>query len=236
MALHKIRLLLSGALVFACACASGEWHESLRQQHLDARGGHAALESLQVIERTGTITFHELSPEVSGTYHTCIHYPTRVVIDIDAGPVQVHQVRGDSGALECGPGFDTCAVAHEDVAEQLEVTAQEANREELRENIPKDAVIEPIRRDERIVGYRYEIDGELIEKEYSPESRLLLRTRKGPRERRYSNWRDVGGLLMPMLIEDLVDGKRAVTVELSSATHDVTPGKWCRTRFASRST
>ena len=233
MALHKTRLLLPAA--FACACTSGEWHESLRQQHLDARGGRAALESLRVIERTGTIIFHELGPEVSGTYHTCLHYPTRVVIDIDAGPVQVHQVLGDSGAMECDPGFDTCTVANEDVAEQLEATAEEANREELDENIPNDAVIEPIYREDRRVGYRYEDDVEIIEKEYSPETRLLLRVRKGARERRYGNWRDVDGLLMPMLIEDFVGGKRTVTVELTSATHDETPGEWCRTRFASRS-
>lgn len=222
------------ALDLASAYAAQDVHHSLAQRHLDARGGRAALQGLKVVERIGSLTFHGATPEIQGTYHTCVQYPDRVAVDVDAGPVQVHQVLGDFGALECDATFTTCAPAKDDVAAELRKTGQVANREELEESIPKEAAIEPILEGTAPVGYRYRKEDRIVEEEFSPETGLLRRRRNGPKERRYGDWKDIGGVLLPMRIEDFQDGKRSVTTVLTSATHTDRPSDWCLQRFSAR--
>jgi hypothetical protein len=230
------------ALGIASAFAAQVDHHSLAQRHLEARGGRAGLQGLKVVERDGSLIVHGAKGEVQGTYHTCVRYPDRVAVEVSAGPVQVHQVLGDSGALECDATFTVCSPAEESVAEELKKTAQVANREELDESIPEGVTVEPILRDAHQVGYRYREGDRLIEEEFSPETGLLRRRRNGARERLYGDWRWIGGtegkggVLLPMRIEDFQDGKRSVTTVLTSATHTDSPSEWCSKRFSARPT
>lgn len=230
-------------LGLASAFAAQSGHHALAERHLDARGGRAALQGLKVIERNGSLTFHGATPEIQGTYHTCVQYPDRVAVDVSAGPVQVHQVLGDFGALECDATFTACSPAQESVAKELRDTARVANREELEESIPEGVTVEPILQGTIQVGYQYRKGDRIVEEEYSPETGLLRRRRNGERERLYGDWRSLGGkggkegkgeLLLPMRIEDFQDGKRSVTTALTSATHTEIPSEWCLQRFAAK--
>jgi hypothetical protein len=228
------------ALGLGSAFAAQSGHHALAQRHLEARGGSAALQGLKVIERNGSLTVHGATPEIQGTYHTCVQYPDRVAVDVNAGPVQVHQVLGDFGALECDATFTTCSPAQESVAEELRKTARVANREELDESIPEGVTVEPILQATTEVGYRYRKDDRIVEEEFSPETGLLRRRRNGERERLYGDWRSIGGkggmggVLLPMRIEDFQDGKRTVTTALTSATHTDSPSEWCLKRFSTK--
>ncbi len=228
------------ALGLASAFAAQSGHHALAQRHIEARGGSSALQGLKVIERNGSLTVHGATPEIQGTYHTCVQYPDRVAVDVNAGPVQVHQVLGDFGALECDSTFTTCSPAQESVAEELRKTAQVANREELDESIPEGVTVEPILQATTQVGYRYRKDDRIVEEEFSPETGLLRRRRNGERERLYGDWRSIGGkggmggVLLPMRIEDFQGGKRSVTTALTSATHTDSPSEWCLKRFSAR--
>ena len=240
--MHIRSLVTPGVLVLglASAHAAQSDHHSLAQRHLEARGGRAALQGLKVVERNGTLTVHGATPEIQGTYHTCVQYPDRVAVDVSAGPVQVHQVLGDFGALECDATFTTCSPAQESVAEELRKTAQVANREELDESIPEGVTVEPILQGTIQVGYRYRKDDRIVEEEFSPETGLLRRRRNGERERLYGDWQSIGGkdgqggVLLPMRIEDFQDGKRSVTTALASATHTASPSEWCLKRFSAK--
>lgn len=235
-----MKILAILTLGFASAVAVQVDHHSLAQRHLEARGGRAALQGLKVVERSGSLTVHGASPEIQGTYHTCVRYPDRVAVDVNAGPVQVHQVLGDFGALECDATFTACSPARESIAEELRKTARVANREELDESIPEGVTVEPIVQGSAPVGYRYRKSDQIVEEEFSPETGLLRRRRNGPRERLYGDWKDIGGMggvggvLLPMRIEDFQDGRRSVTTALTSATHTDTPSEWCSQRFAAR--
>lgn len=238
---HQPAVILSLlALGLGSAFAAQSGHHALAQRHLEARGGSAALQGLKVIERNGSLTVHGATPEIKGTYHTCVQYPDRVAVDVNAGPVQVHQVLGDFGALECDATFTACSPAQESVAEELRKTARVANREELDESIPEGVTVEPILQATTEVGYRYRKDDRIVEEEFSPETGLLRRRRNGERERLYGDWRSIGGkggmrgVLLPMRIEDFQDGKRTVTTTLTSATHTDSPSEWCLKRFSTR--
>lgn len=222
------------AVASLVGCAAEPSPENLLQRHIDARGGRAALEGLKVIERFGSFTFHGIEPAAEGTYHTCIRYPDRVVIDIDAGPVQVHQVLVENGALECEKGFEACSRARPAVEEELEGTAREANREELYGGAPAGAPVELLYENNVAIGYRYQKDDRSVEVEFDPDTGLQRRRMVGSRERHYRNWEDAGGVLLPMLIEDFENGKRTVTIELASARHTDTPSGWCSARFGAR--
>jgi len=227
------------ALDLSSAFAARGGHHALAQRHLEARGGSSALQGLKVIERQGSLTFHGATPEIQGTYHTCVQYPDRVAVDVDAGPVQVHQVLGDFGALECDATFTVCSPAQESVAEELRKTARVANREELDETIPEGVAVEAILQGTTQVGYRYRKDDRIVAEEFSPQTGLLQRRRNGKRERLYGDWRSIGGngaggLLLPMRIEDFQDGKRTTTTLLTSATHTASPSEWCSKRFSAR--
>jgi hypothetical protein len=203
-------------------------------QHIDARGGRAALETLKVVERNGSFTFHGMSPEAKGTYHTCLKYPDRIVVDIDAGPVQVHQVLGDNGALECDKTFTHCSPAQPSVAEDLKNTAQTANREELQGEVPAGTTVELIYEQSTPVGYRYKKGDRLVEAEFAPDTGLERRVKSGPRERLYGDWTDAGGVLIPRQIVDFNEGIKTVTIELSEAKHTSLPSEWCLKRFAAQ--
>ena len=79
-----------------------------------------------------------------------------------------------------------------------------------------------------------EKDERLFEVEFDPDTGLERRLMSGPRERRYGNWKDAGGVLLPMLIEDFRNSERTVTIELASARHTETPSEWCLARFGAR--
>ncbi len=217
------------AAINACA-PSPQSYESLKQRHIAASGGQAALEGLRVIERSGTFTLHG-SPEAQGTYHTCLKYPDQVVVDIDAADVQIHQVLGDNGALECDASFKQCSPAPPEVAEELKITARIANREELEDGRPTGSHVELIYEGKTAVGFKYEKEGQLVEVEFTPETGLERLVRNGAKERRYADWKDAGGVLIPMRIEDFEDGQKTVTVVLASARHIGQPSQWCRSRF-----
>lgn len=219
------------AVASLTASASDPSPDDLLQRHIDARGGRAALEALKVVERFGAFTFHGIEPPAEGKYHTCIRYPDRVAIDIDAGPVQVHQVLGDHAALECDRTFESCSPAPPPVEEELRSTAREANREELYDEVPANTPFELLYEGGGAVGYRYQKDERMVELEFDPESGLGRRRKVGPRERWYSDWKDAGGVLLPMLLEDFEDGEPTVTVELAWAKHTATPSEWCLARF-----
>lgn len=222
------------AAVLLASCAATVSHQSLKERHLEARGGRAALEGLKVVERSGSFTFHGMKPEAHGSYHTCLRYPDHVIVDIDAGPVQVHQVLGDNGALECDTTFKVCSAANSDVAEDLKNTAHAANREELQDVVPPGTVPELIYEGSTAVGYRYTKEGRAVEVEFAPDTGLERRIKSGPRERRFGNWKDAGGVLLPMRIEDFSNGEKTVTITLTSAKHSDVPSEWCLARFASK--
>lgn len=224
--------ILSVAVIASCAAEHS--HQSLMQRHIDARGGRAVLENLKVVERKGSFTFHGMSPEAKGTYHTCLRYPDRVVVDIDAGPVQVHQVLGDNGAFECDKTFTQCAPAHPGVAEDLKDTARTANREELDEAVPAGAPVELFHERSQPVGYRYKKEDRVVEVEFAPDTGLERRVKNGSRERLYGGWKDAGGVLIPMEITDLNEGSKTVSIVLTEARHSSTPSQWCLERFAAR--
>jgi len=225
-------------LVVACllpctllsGCGQGPTPESLRARHLEARGGVAALQAMKVIEREGTITFHA-DAAAHGSYHTCIRYPDRVAIDIDAGPVQVHQVLGDHDALECTADFSRCRFAGPELKQELTLTAQQANREELDEHLPADGSVELIRKDGVVVGYRYGSGDHAKASQFAPDTGLKTVVISGNRERHYADWKDAGGVLFPMTIDDYDAGEKAITVSLTRATLGDKPSDWCQSRF-----
>jgi hypothetical protein len=223
------RLLSAALLLSGCAV---KHQPSLYERHIEARGGRATLEGLKVVERIGTFTFHGMSPAATGTYHTCVRYSDRAVIDIDAGPVQVHQVLGEHGPLQCDASFTSCTPATPDVITELQGTAQIANREELEKAPPTDA--RPITEGPVQVGYRYTKGDRVVEEEYSPDTGLLRRIKSGSKERHYADYRDAGGVLIPMSIEDYHDNTKMVSIALTSASHSQEASAWCKQRFAAK--
>lgn len=224
-----IACLLPVALL--CGCDQSSTPEGMRARHLEARGGVAALQAMKVIEREGTFTA-QADPQAHGSYHTCIRYPDRVAVDIDAGPVQIHQVLGDHGAFECDALFSKCKLAGPEEAHELTLTAQQANREELEEHLPTDGSIVLLREDGRVVGYSYGSGEKFKASEFSPDTGLKRVVKSGERERHYSDWKDAGGVLFPMQIDDYDGGEKAVTVALTRATLSDKPSAWCLSRFA----
>lgn len=223
--------LLGGALLLS-GCAAQQQQLSLSERHIETRGGRAALEHLKVVERVGIFTFHGMTPAATGTYHTCVRYNDRAVIDIDAGPVQIHQVLGEHGPLECDISFKNCSAATPDVITDLQGTAQMANREELEKQPPSNAL--PISKGTVQVGYRYTKGDQDIEEEYAPDTGLLRRIKSGSKERHYSDYRDAGGVLIPMSIEDYRDNIKVVGIALTLASHTQEPSPWCTQRFAAK--
>lgn len=225
-------VIATGIAMVGCkTSAPVEVHEELLERHIEARGGRAVLSSLQVVERIGTFTFHGIQPNPTGTYHTCLQYPDRVAIEVSAAPIQVHQILGDYGPLECDTGFQDCKPASEETAEVLSDTAQSANREELSTQFPDSSDVESIVRDERVVGYKFLKEGRLVGAEFSSETGLETIVYSGERERRYGNWEQIDAMLLPMQLEDFESGTKTVTIRLHTATHTAQPSQWCRDRF-----
>lgn len=107
-----------------------------------------------------------------------------------------------------------------------------ANREELEKQPPSNAL--PISKGTVQVGYRYTKGDQDIEEEYAPDTGLLRRIKSGSKERHYSDYRDAGGVLIPMSIEDYRDNIKVVGIALTLASHTQEPSPWCTQRFAAK--
>lgn len=125
--------------------------EAIFDAYLRARGGEDALNSLGAIERIGWIsTFMGDGGLQAGTYHTCIRYPDRIAIEIDAGAFQLAQAVRADGAVECSRGFAACRPASKEVANQLIDTARHANKDLLdKKDLWRAAAVTPLWTEQR---------------------------------------------------------------------------------------
>lgn len=210
----------AAADVYACAtpAARERSYQELVDAYFVARGGRESLESMGIVERIGTMKVFT-DPPVVGTYHTCVIYDRAVAIDVDAGPVQVHQVWKGEKALVCDKTFSTCQPASDDVKKDLIETAHVANREMLYEK-ESDPVV--TREEDRFIAK--DKDKRFV---FSAYSGLLLSQSKGDHERRYDLYESTGKVVIPMVIEDFEKGRAQTRVDLSEVHEGPQPSEWC---------
>ena len=237
-AAHKLPLLLlslsvSLAVLGACAVepAVDPTLEDALEAHIEAVGGREALESLVVIEREGQFTLRLDDQAYSGSYHTCVRYPDRVAVAIDAGPVQVHQVLGDHGAFECDQDFTECRSANAQVEADLVDTATIANREQLYMEIPG---INDYSFSKSNGGLRfdYELDGIKRGIEFDEATRLIRWLKRGAKVRTLRDWRTIGAVMLPFSIIDNAASGEIVEISLTDANALDSLTAWCEHAFA----
>ena len=199
--------------------------------HIEKVGGREALQSLIVIEREGRFVLEKDGQSYAGSYHTCVHYPHRVAIAIDAGPVQVHQVLGHNGALECGPGFSECQTANEHIAMDLVDTAKVANREQLYMVLPAAGEYDVVDSKDS-VEFNYELHSILRGIEFYKGTGLIRSLRFNTKIRRLEDWRAVGSVMLPFSIIDRDGENEKVSVSLSTVEATGRPTSWCEQAFA----
>lgn len=205
----------------------------LLQRHISIRGGRSALDELRFIERFGQ--FRSPAAGLSGSYHTCINYPEAVAISIDAGPLQMHQVLHNGRALVCENGFTACQTAPEEIRLQLTETARIANREELEDTPPSGESVEWLDLGGGKVGFAYFKDGEPRELGFDRESGLMSHKSIGEQTREYSDWRQTGPIMLPMVYEHYQDGKHSTSIHLEWAQVMDQASPWCNLAFGLKS-
>lgn len=203
--------------------------------YLQARGGKAALEGLAAIERSGSITAEIGQGRLqSGTYHTCIRYPDRIAIEIDAGPWQLAQALRKDGAVECERGFRNCRPASAETAKELADTARNANKDLLdNETAWRKATVSAANGD---TAWRLTLLSPAVRwAEFDRATGHLRWMGRGDRARRFGQWRTIEGVAIPFRLEDYgvegADRAWADTVQLSDVRITHVPSTWCTERF-----
>jgi hypothetical protein len=93
-------------VAFGCSTGNGQdaapTAQEVHDRYVASRGGSQALNAMAAVERMGWISVSGGSDGLlAGAYHTCIRYPDRVAIEIDAGPWQVAEALRAAEAVEC---------------------------------------------------------------------------------------------------------------------------------------
>lgn len=236
----KLRCALAIALSVSgsSATSAGDARPSadaVFEAYLRARGGEAALQGLVTIERIGWIATDLGSPGfAAGSYHTCIRYPDRIAMEIDAGSWQLAQALRADGAVECEHGFRACRRASETVARDLVETARHANKDLLDKSaLWREAPVTPSADG---TAWRLRLNDEKGNwAEFSRVSGHLTWQGRMKRARRYGEWRVVERVSIPFRLEDYTDGDdgRAWrnTVQLKEVVISPQPSSWCTERF-----
>jgi hypothetical protein len=209
--------------------------DAIFDAYLRARGGEKALMGLAAIERIGWISAdtgeHGLQ---AGTYHTCIRYPDRIAIEIDAGAWHLAQALRADGAVECARGFQACRPASKDIARELLDTARHANKD----LIAKAAAWRAAAVTSSVDGTAWRLtlpgaDGNWVE--FDRANGHLRWLGRGARTRRLGQWRMIESVSIPFRLEDYVaegsDRAWADTVQLREVLITVKPSSWCTERF-----
>jgi len=209
--------------------------EAIFDAYLRARGGEDALNSLGAIERIGWIsTFMDDGGLQAGTYHTCIRYPDRIAIEIDAGAFQLAQALRTDGAVECSRGFAACRLASREVATQLIDTARHANKDLLdKKDLWRAAAVTPSAN-----GAAWRLATARAWAEFDRTDGHLRWLGRDRRARRLGQWRTVEGVTIPFRLEDYgVEGNDrswSNTVQLKEVHITAKPSAWCTERFGER--
>jgi hypothetical protein len=185
--------------------------DAIVDEYFTARGGRAALEDLRHVVRLGEATFFLPQGEFHGTYRTCVGYPDRVMVEIDAGPVQVLEAIAAGRGHLCDRATRRCDQAGERKTQELAGTAREANRELLYE---QDLWGEGTVEQDGDVWVVRSAGDEPTTYRFSRDTRLLVSKSRGNYTRRYDDWRRVEGVMFPFAIDDFVDDRLSVRVRL----------------------
>lgn len=204
-------------------------------QYVRSRGGQSALERLPAIERIGSIVAEiGLGRYATGPYHTCIRYPDRIAIEIDAGVWQLAQTLKRDGAFECEHGYAACKPAAPDLAKQLADTARFANKDFLEEAGKWRNANVSLSGDG--TAWRLTLaDGKGRWAEFDRAEGQLRWEGSARRARRYGDWRVTDGISIPFRLEDYqiehFDRAWRSTVQLSEVRISDKPSAWCIERF-----
>lgn len=228
-------LVSTGCALIADGSRTTPGASDIYDAYLRARGGEAALTGLAVIEREGWISVSAGEAGLlAGSYHTCLHYPDRVAIEIDAGPWRVAQALRADGAVECGPGFRACRPASDDVANELRETAAHANKDLLDEASAWRAALVTPTVDGLAWRLRLAEDGARWA-EFMRDGGQLRALGIGPRVRHLRQWQVVSGVSLPYRLEDYTAASGEViwtnTVQLREARISTAPSQWCVERL-----
>jgi hypothetical protein len=197
----------------------------LRNRYIEFRGGEANLMAMQVVERDGTMNFFASGAPESGSYRTCIEYPSKVAVALDLPRTSMFERwTKDDGAQYCERNFSDCKPASPEKVEELKATALNANREILYYDTDWSKAIVTV--DSPNVAkvtigdayYRIEIaSGRLLEQGYTESGR----------RREYGDWHGVGDLMFPFYFADYVQGKLQYSAQLSAVIESPTLTPWC---------
>jgi hypothetical protein len=201
--------------------------------YLKSRGGEKALARIAAIERIGWIaTDAGDAGLLSGTYQTCIRYPDRLAIEIDAGKWRLAQTLRVDGPFECDQGFKNCRRASDNVAKELVDTARHANKDFL-SNANAWRVAKVTTAGDGKSWQLTLANGDWAEFDQADGS--LRWIGKGDRARRLSEWRMIKGVSIPFRLEDYriegVDRTWQNTVHLKDVRITAQPSSWCTERF-----
>lgn len=208
--------------------------DAVFEAYLRVRGGQAALESMVVVERIGSIAVEAGGAGLlAGTYHTCLRYPDRVAIEIDAGPWQLAQALRAEGAVACRPGFTDCVAADQALSDELTATARDANKELLRDaHRWHKARVTPTSDGQ---GWRLTLTTDGRWAEFDKHDGSLVAEGGRDHWRRYSRWRPTGQVRIAHRLEDYAATPSGPewknTVQLETVTVSDHPSAWCAARF-----
>lgn len=167
-------------------------------------------------------------------YHTCIRYPDRIAIEIDAGPWQPAQALREDGAVECERGFRNCRPASAETAKDLADTARTANKDLLDNEAAWRAA--KVSSAPGGTAWRLTLNAPAAHwAEFDHATGHLHWMGRGDRTRRFGQWRTIEGVAIPFRLKDYgvegADRAWADTVQLSEVRITQTPSSWCTERF-----
>jgi hypothetical protein len=170
----------------------------------------------------------------TGPYHTCIRYPDRIAIEIDAGAWQLAQVLKRTGAFECDRGYVACKPASSDLANELADTARFANKDYLEEAEKWRRAIVSLSGDGTAWRLTLAV-GKGRWAEFDRAGGHLRWSGNSRRARRYGDWCVVEGISIPVRLEDYqieqADRAWRSTVQLNEVRISDKPSAWCTERF-----
>lgn len=223
--MKRIGLILVLGLVLSPSHAgtAAPTSTEIRQRYLAFRGGEQVLRGLKVVERKGTMTVYaQDGSRSSGEYHTCVRYPDQVMERLDVGQIQVARYLNPDGAFSCRGAFKDCSPADQETAEGLKADAKVANREMLYST------------DDWSSGQVTDQGGGLYRVTF-PDAYYVFDSAtgelheqgKGGRSRIYRDWRVIGGMRIPFVIEDYAGGEPRYFAKLDTVTNGDSLSPWC---------